>query len=179
MKYLLAALMLVSSFTNAEGFRFGIDFGRSDIQLDSSSDIDFSDYSQTVGAFSSSFGYQFNTGFLVEAGASSSSNDILFGANDNITLHSADLLVGYYAEKNRFYFEPKIALSYWDLHLKEGEFLSPGDETEINDNGLDPMLVLTAGYKISKRFGLSLSYRYIDIDYGDVDSYLFGLDFTY
>lgn len=180
MKYKLALIsLLFSTHCLSEGVRLGFAVGKSDVDLEPNiydSDHYSVDEPTSILLYA---GYLFENGVILDFAHNSLTDDILFGALDNIRLDSSEVLIGYKFKHHDFYFEPKLGYARWNLRLKEGELFNPGPELESKDSGSDPLLALTAGISISSSFGMSLSYRYQDFEIGDVATYDLGFDLQF
>lgn len=109
----------------------------------------------------------------------SSSNDFTLGGADNATLDALSFVAGYVFEYDKFYIAPKIGYSRWEVQLTEGRLLSPGEEKDISNDGYDVIFLVDAGYRFNKLFGMSLTYKNLDFDYGTANSYILNFDFFY
>ena len=178
MKYLLAVISLLLSCNGfSENFRLGVGAGQGDVSLSSALN-ESGNYAgdKLISAFIYA-GYVFENGFLIDVQYNSLTDDILAGANDNLHLNSFDVLVGYRFISDKLYIEPKIGFSSWDLELEEGAFLNPGPEQKSEASGSDPLLSFSVGYNFSPSFGMSLQYKYLDIEDGNADSLSLVFDF--
>ncbi len=180
MKYKLALVsLLFCSSCLSDEFRLGFGVGRGNVDL--SSGAVFNGYDATGDAVSGVLygGYLFDNGILIDLQYGSMTDDVLFGSFDSVHLDTYEVLVGYRFEYNSFYFEPKVGYAKWDLDLQEGAFLHPGPEGKTNIDGSDPLATLAVGYSFSSVFGMSLSYKYQDLEHASADSYYLNFDFKF
>ncbi len=113
MKNVIFLLLFISCSSAADQFRLGFGLGKSDIDVDRSAGVDFSDYSQYAGSIYFRVGYVLTNGLLFDLEQAHSSNDFWFGAGDNATLDSTNFFLGYKIKKEKYFFIPRIGYTNW------------------------------------------------------------------
>lgn len=176
-----AALVLLALSGNAyaKELRFGVSAGQGEISLSNK----FSAHESYVGdsALSGSIylGYIFEDKYIVDLVYSSTGDDLFIGFVDSVHIDSYGLQLGYRFNFDHLYLEPRIGLSTWELKFEEGFLLNPGPEEVSKADGTDLTYSVTAGYKLSDSFGLSLSYKYFEFEQGKSTSAMFGAYFEF
>lgn len=175
----LLALITISPLSHGADFRLSLGIGEGDIDLSSAFAFEGNYAGDNALATSIYGGYAGDNNLLIDIGLSTITDDLLAGANDNLHLDTYELLVGYLYQNGGFYLEPKLGLAHWKLELEEGQLFHPGAEEKRKNSGTDPLIMLTAGYRFGELFGMSVSYKYQDIENGKAQTMQLGFDFAF
>ena len=176
---LVIFLLLFSGSCFSDAIRMGFGVGRGDVDVSAGFNGD-NNYTED-GSLSASvyLGYILNNTIVVDLVYGEMTNDILLGAADNIHLDTYEALLGYRFYFEKFYLEPKLGYAKWNFELEEGTFLNSGPEEKIKESGSDPLVALVAGYRFTSVFNMSMSYKYLDFEYGDADFVHLGFNFEF
>jgi len=136
-------------------------------------------FSPSIGTLSLDIEYIFDSNFMISLHSGNGTDNVIFGAADNTSLYTLDFFTGYVFQKDKLYITPKVGYSNWRIRLREGEFLSSGEEKVSENDGYDFTIGLDAGYKFTDLFGMSISYHHLNFDYGEYNSYLVNFDFFF
>jgi hypothetical protein len=121
-------------------------------------------------------GYNFTSGLVVEAGWSQEFNSILLESYDVLQLVGS---LGYnFAVSDKFTFTPKAGLSIWEFDAYDSGFLFGGAE-DYSYDGTDMIWSLEGEYALGELVQLNLSYTQGSYDFGDLDSFRFGVEFDF
>lgn len=184
MKKLFIPLFFFCSVAHAGDVRLGFAVGDDNYQykaregVEESALIELDEDTPHMFIGAGRLGYQFDSNFSVDLYRSVS--DVawnFFGLADTVRLEKTELLIGYYLPKGNFYLEPKIGVSHWNLVVEEGQ--QSGPEERFVENGYEATAGLTGGYRFNDTFGISLSYKYLNFDFGISHAYTFGWDFWF
>jgi len=178
MKALVAGLMILTTSVCAAENRLMFGLGTGDVAVPRALVTDSTAGDNTL-ALSAYFGHTFDSGVIADVGLTAMTDDVFFGANDNVRFGALEALFGYRLQYDQIYMEPKIGYSRWRRTVEEGQFLNPGSEYKRSDNGGDPLYMLTIGYRLSESFGLSLSYKYQELNDRKADAVLLGFGFPF
>ena len=185
MRSKLALLLLsFSSFALSETvpghFTVSAAYGVSEFDIEREYLLEEDDYDESANAYGEILaGFIFTNGLVLEAGFISQAGIDLFGANDSYDVFESVVEVGYTFGNDKFKITPKIGYSFWDLEVKEGEFLNPGPEERRESDGSDPYLKLSAEYYWTESFAGSLFYRHSDYDFGNINTWGLGLRYVF
>jgi hypothetical protein len=121
-------------------------------------------------------GYNFDSGLVAEAGMSVEFNSILFESYDVMQFVGS---LGYnFAVGDKFTFTPKAGLSMWEFEAYDSGFLFGTPEDHSYD-GTDMIWSLEGEYLLGELLQLNLSYTQGSCDFGDLDSFRFGMEFDF
>ena len=176
---LVIFLLLFSGSCFSDAIRMGFGVGRGNVDV--SSRFNGGDnYADDVSLSASAYlGYILNNNIVIDLVYGEMSDDIYFGVFEDIHLDTYEALLGYRFNFEKFYLEPKLGYAKWDFELEESDFLNSGSEQKIKESGSDPLVALVAGYRFTSVFGMSMSYKYLDFEYGNADSVHLGFDFEF
>lgn len=164
----------------ADNIRLGGGIGDANIDLKQEYTFDDPDVGKDAAAWGFYAGYAFSNNLFVEFGFEEVVDAVLFkNASDNVGLFSIDFSIGYtFNTNNGFYIEPKLGYSDWTLESKEGALFNPGPEETKEIEGRDIFGELAIGYRFAKVFGMSVSYKRMNPNFGTYDSTRLNFDFS-
>jgi hypothetical protein len=177
--YLFMMLTLLPFAAQAGGFAT-IKAGAGNIDVKQEFAINQTAEDQDVFSMGMFGGYNFDSGLLVEAGFSGETSDDIFEAYDVFQLIG---LLGYTFRLGQdFTFTPKAGFSAWELDTFQSglfDLFGDGEDEEFSYDGTDPVIVLEGEYSLNKLLQFNLSYTHGSYDFGDLDSFRFGVEFDF
>lgn len=178
--FLCLGLTAISFSACAEGnIRLGGGLGDADIDLKEQFLFDDTEVGKNSKAYNFYAGYGFENNVFVDLAIESAASDvILINLSDNLSYFSLDFSVGYTFNFDKIYFEPAVGYSSWLVESEEGAFLNSGPEEKKEIDGNDLFGELTLGYRLSGSMGLSLTYKFMDADFGEYDLTSLNLNFV-
>ena len=179
--FVLLLLISVTTYGYAGDMRLNIGYGRGDIELSREFQFENGNAGKNSLAGVIYLGYITSSHVIFDLGVSKVTDDFpfLLSGTDNVHFDSYEALIGYQFRSGHIYIEPKLGYSKWKIDLEEGWIFNPGEEERRKGSGSDMFSMVTAGYRFGETFGLSLSYKHQEFDYGKVGSVLVGLDFAF
>ncbi|MCK0154507.1 hypothetical protein MWU49_12385 [Alcanivorax sp. S6407] len=180
MRRLLTAtlcLLLLAPFSQAGQFRFntGLTAGRFAVDLDASTPIPEELNDDRAAGLYLYLGYQTNSRFLLDIGASTQSNVALMNVTEGAYTRSIEALAGYALQWKALYIEPKAGYAQWRDVVKESEEYSMGQPQEFEQEGQSPVYVGTLGLRFTPNTALALSYRSLALDDEPRESLMLGI----
>jgi hypothetical protein len=173
---ILALLPLAAQAGGFVGVKSG--FGSIDVKPEYAIDEQIPDDGDifSVGVFG---GYNFDSGLVVEGGGSAEISEDIFESYDVSQLIA---MMGYtFRPGGDFTIVPKLGFSMWELSTYDSGFLDFfGDGAEAHTyDGTDLIWALEGEYSITRLIQLNLSYTQGSYDFGDLDSFRFGVEFDF
>lgn len=175
-RFILLPFFLLCQPLLAENFHGEIRVGGGSLELKEKFTIDDYNSGDHLKGVGLSIGYTWDNNVVLDVGIESTSEDIIaFLDFDSMSFFSRNIAVGYRFGNEKIYWVPQIGYSRWDLDFEEGQFLNPGPEERMElAEGEDLFWKLTAGYKISKNFAFTFSFRQLDTHIGKSNASMLG-----
>ena len=169
--------LVASANVSAGNMLFDLGVGLSNISISEDTGLSLYELNQNALAASIGMGYLFDNRLVIGFDTSAASNNVLLSALDNTTVRSTSGYIGAQFEQGSFYFRPTLGYAYYNGRFREGAVVNLGQHQERNDSGQAWVGTLTAGIRVSDEFGISGSYRYMDMDLSQANTFLINFNF--
>lgn len=175
---LLFVLMAAPALAGERNMYLALKAGGGDIRVNSEHAINAVTEEEDVFSGGIFAGYNFDSGWLIEAGYSGDFSEDIF---DSYEVSQLMGMLGYTIRAGRdFTFAPKLGFSMWELSTFEsGLFNFFGGDEERSYDGTDPVWSVEGEYSLNQLVQLNLSYTQGSYGFGDLDSLRFGVEFDF
>lgn len=175
MKQLGCILLAMASSYSCADIRLSAGLGGGNVEFENAGTFQSTDATSDNFALALSLAYETEQQLVFAMGLDVLTNLSVFGFEDGVHFKTVDAGMAYRFSYKQFFFEPSLAYSKWRLRLQEAAFGHNEPKQKFDDSGYDPSVKLTAGLRLGDHFDLAISYKYMEYDYGDVQSTLLGV----
>lgn len=173
--FFFLTLSPLSSFANGN-FIYNVEVGRGIIDISEDYCIDGSAHDYVTSDMTLRYGYQFNSGVMIETGYTYHLKDSLHEGRDVYKFKGYQLLAGFQIMPDSpISITPKIGLINWELKSEYNRSSTHGEKTKDRHRGNDLMYSLSIGYDANDKIYPYLNYTRTDCNFGKVYSVGLGI----
>lgn len=177
--FVLFVCILISQETYANNIEVMGSVGIAHINIEQSYRPSYSSLtSEDSGALGVLVTYKIYSDVVIGGGANYYYGINFLGADDRVHVWDTNILVGYSIDAGKHYkIIPMIGESYWKYKFKQGAFLNPGPEEELNYGGSNTVVKIILKFPSKKLIGFNFGYTYGKNGFGALQSINCGIRF--